>query len=157
RLAHELSADPALAQRAAQGAGECGLARPVDALDRDQHAFGHGGNVVQTRSLAPSSMRPVSSETASEIWGPAAGHPHAAAVLGPVVQRATSPSHSYLFHGPAGSGKRALAREFAAALLAEGASSPGTVAERVARESHPDLTWVRASGAAEMLVGDIDE
>ena len=25
------------------------------------------------------------------------------------------------------------------------------------RESHPDLTWVRASGAAEMLVGDIDE
>jgi DNA polymerase-3 subunit delta' len=102
-------------------------------------------------------MRPVISETASEIWPPAAAHPHAAAVLGPAVQRTIIPSHSYLFHGPAGSGKRALAREFAAALLPEGASSPDTVAERVARESHPDLTWVRASGAAEMLVGDIDE
>jgi DNA polymerase-3 subunit delta' len=94
---------------------------------------------------------------ATETWPPAASHPHAAAVLGPAVQRTASPSHSYLFHGPAGSGKRALAREFAAALLTEGASSPDTVAERVRRESHPDLTWVRASGAAEMLVGDIDE
>jgi DNA polymerase-3 subunit delta' len=27
----------------------------------------------------------------------------------------------------------------------------------VARDSHPDLTWVRASGAAEMLVADIEE
>ncbi len=96
-------------------------------------------------------------EPATVTWGPAQAHPHAAAVLGPAVRRATSPSHSYLFHGPAGSGKRALAREFAAALLSEGASSPDTVAERVRRESHPDLTWVRASGAAEMLVGDIDE
>ena len=40
--------------------------------------------------------------------------------------------------------------------LADGASSPETVAERVQRDSHPDLTWVRASGAAEMLVGDIE-
>ena len=78
-------------------------------------------------------------------------------MLGPAVQGTSFPSHSYLFHGPAGSGKRALAREFAAALLAEGASAADTVAERVRRESHPDLTWVRASGAAEMLVGDIDE
>jgi DNA polymerase III subunit delta' len=83
-------------------------------------------------------------------------HPHAAAVLGPVVSAATPPSHAYLFHGPAGAGKRELARQFAAALLAEGASSPETVAERVLRGSHPDLTWVRASGAAEMLVGDIE-
>jgi DNA polymerase-3 subunit delta' len=102
-------------------------------------------------------MRRMEREAAMETWGPAAAQPHAAAVLGPAVQHATTPSHSYLFHGPAGSGKRALAREFAAALLVEGASSPGTVAERVRRESHPDLTWVRASGAAEMLVGDIDE
>ena len=35
--------------------------------------------------------------------------PHAAAVLGPVVRGATPPSHAYLFHGPAGAGKRALA------------------------------------------------
>ncbi len=67
------------------------------------------------------------------------------------------PSHAYLFHGPAGTGKRAVARAFAAALLAAGARDPGAVAERVARDSHPDLTWVTPSGAAEMLVGDIEE
>ena len=31
------------------------------------------------------------------------------------------------------------------------------MAERVARGSHPDLTWVTPSGAAEMLVADIEE
>jgi DNA polymerase-3 subunit delta' len=31
------------------------------------------------------------------------------------------------------------------------------VAERVARDVHPDLTWVTPSGAAEMLVADIEE
>jgi DNA polymerase-3 subunit delta' len=87
----------------------------------------------------------------------AARHPHAAAVLGPALAPGGRPSHAYLFHGPAGSGKRAIARGVAAALLAEGAASPDTVAERVGRDSHPDLTWVRPSGAAEMLVGDIDE
>jgi len=86
-----------------------------------------------------------------------ARHPHAAALLGPALAASGRPSHAYLFHGPAGSGKRAIARGFAAALLAEGAAAPDTVAERVARDSHPDLTWVRPSGAAEMLVGDIDE
>jgi len=68
-----------------------------------------------------------------------------------------TPSHAYLFHGPAGTGKRTVARAFAAALLQEGARTPGTVAERVARDSHPDLTWVRPSGAAEMLVADIEQ
>ncbi len=84
-------------------------------------------------------------------------HPHARAVLGPVLQGTVGPSHAYLFHGPAGTGKRAVARAFAAALLADGARTPGTVAERVARDSHPDLTWVTPSGAAEMLVADIEE
>jgi DNA polymerase III subunit delta' len=84
-------------------------------------------------------------------------HPHAAAVLAPALAPGGTPSHAYLFHGPAGAGKREVARAMAAALLAKGASSPETVAERVGRESHPDLTWVRPSGAAEMLVGDIDE
>jgi len=87
----------------------------------------------------------------------AARHPHAAAVLGPALAEGGRPSHAYLFHGPAGSGKRAVARGLAAALLTEGAANPRTVAERVARDSHPDLTWVRPSGAAEMLVGDIEE
>ncbi len=84
-------------------------------------------------------------------------HPHARAVLLPVLSGGGSPNHAYLFHGPAGTGKRAIARAFAAAVLQEGARTPDTVAERVARDSHPDLTWVRPSGAAEVLVSDIEE
>jgi DNA polymerase-3 subunit delta' len=84
-------------------------------------------------------------------------HPHARAVLAPALESDGAPSHAYLFHGPAGTGKRAIARAFAAALLAEGARDPGAVDERVARGTHPDLTWVTPSGAAEMLVGDIEE
>jgi DNA polymerase-3 subunit delta' len=83
--------------------------------------------------------------------------PHARAVLLPALAPHGRPSHAYLFHGPAGTGKRAIARAFAAALLADGARSPETVAERVARGSHPDLTWVTPSGAAEMLVADVEE
>jgi DNA polymerase-3 subunit delta' len=75
----------------------------------------------------------------------------------PVIERSVRPSHAYLFHGPAGTGKRSIARAFAAALLAEGASDPDAVAARVRRGSHPDLTWVTASGATEMLVADIEQ
>src|SRR3954471_4203033 len=75
-------------------------------------------------------------------------HPHARAVL-----RTDAPSHAYLFHGPAGAGKRAVAREFAAELLA-GADAGARA--RVLSGAHPDLTWVTPSGAAEMLVGDIE-
>jgi DNA polymerase III subunit delta' len=84
-------------------------------------------------------------------------HPHARAVLAPALPPHGTPSHAYLFHGPAGTGKREVARAFAAALLIDGARQPETVAERVARDSHPDLTWVRPSGATEMLVADIEE
>jgi DNA polymerase III subunit delta' len=84
-------------------------------------------------------------------------HPHARALLLPALAPQGHPSHAYLFHGPPGTGKRTIARAFATALLAEGAREPGTVAERVRRDSHPDLTWVRPSGAAEMLVSDIEE
>jgi len=84
-------------------------------------------------------------------------HPHARALLASVLAGTDPPSHAYLFHGPAGTGKRTIARAFAAALLAHGAGDPEAVTERVARGSHPDLTWVTPSGAAEMLVSDIDE
>ncbi len=90
------------------------------------------------------------------------GHPHAQALLLPVLPRdgerpTREPAHAYLFHGPHGAGKRTVARAFAAALLAEGARAPEAVAGRVARDAHPDLTWVTPSGAGEMLVADIDQ
>ena len=84
-------------------------------------------------------------------------HAHARAVLIPALPPEGEPSHAYLFHGPAGTGKRAVARAFAAALLADGAADPDSVRGRVARGAHPDLTWVTASGASEMLVADIEE
>lgn len=87
-------------------------------------------------------------------------HPHARAVLGPALAPGGSPSHAYLLHGPAGAGKRQIARALAAALLADGSGEEARargVSERVQRGTHPDLTWVRPSGAAEMLVSDIDE
>jgi DNA polymerase-3 subunit delta' len=83
-------------------------------------------------------------------------HPHAQALLVPALPPG-SPSHAYLFAGPAGAGKRAIARAFAAALIADGAPAGSQAAERVERGTHPDLTWVVPSGAAEMLVADIAE
>lgn len=84
-------------------------------------------------------------------------HPHARALLLPALPPNGRPSHAYLFHGPEGTGKRSVARGFAAALLADGARDPEGVRERVERDAHPDLTWVTPSGASEVLVSDIDE
>jgi DNA polymerase-3 subunit delta' len=84
-------------------------------------------------------------------------HPHARAVLGAALPPDGRPSHAYLFHGPAGAGKRAVARAFAAALLADGAPDPAGAALRVEHGVHPDLTWVVPTGATEMLVSDVDE
>lgn len=83
-------------------------------------------------------------------------HPHARAVLEPALPPGQA-SHAYLFAGPAGAGKRAVARAFAAALIGDGASAGSGAVERVMRGTHPDLTWVVPSGASEMLVSDIDE
>jgi DNA polymerase III subunit delta' len=82
-------------------------------------------------------------------------HPHARAVLGAALAPGARPSHAYLFHGPAGTGKRATARAFAAELLADGAAEPDRVRARVTGGVHPDLTWVAPSGAHEMRVEDV--
>jgi len=82
-------------------------------------------------------------------------HPHAAAVLGAAL--AGRPSHAYLLHGPAGSGKREAARAVAAELLARGAPDPDGARVRVRHGAHPDLTWVTPSGAHEMLRRDVDD
>jgi DNA polymerase-3 subunit delta' len=79
-------------------------------------------------------------------------HPHAAAVLGAALDG--RPAHAYLLHGPAGTGKRAAARDFAAALLAGDSESARA---RVEHGTHPDLTWVAPSGAHEMLRRDVQE
>ncbi len=84
-------------------------------------------------------------------------HPHARAVLRGALPPDGFASHAYLFRGPAGTGKRTVARAFAAALLADGSTDPAGAAERVMRGCHPDLSWIAPSGAAEMLVSDIDE
>jgi len=81
--------------------------------------------------------------------------PHATAVLGAALREA--PSHAYLLHGPAGSGKREAARAFAAELLARDARDPENARARVHHGAHPDLTWVAPSGAHEMLRRDVDE
>ena len=66
-------------------------------------------------------------------------HPQARMALAAAL--AGGPSHAYLFHGPAGVGKRTVARAFAAELLAEGAADPEACAARVAarRPPRPDL------------------
>jgi DNA polymerase III subunit delta' len=82
-------------------------------------------------------------------------HPQAQMVLSTALD--TGPSHSYLFHGPAGVGKRSAARAFAGELLVEGDPDPEGVRRRVEHGSHPDLTWVRPTGAHVMRVEDVEE
>lgn len=82
--------------------------------------------------------------------------PNARALLGPVLLPGGRPSHAYLFHGPGGAGKRAVARAVAAELLSEASPDPQSARSRVASGSHPDLTWVSPGGAHEILVSDID-
>ena len=81
--------------------------------------------------------------------------PRARIALESALRDESALSHAYLFHGPPGAGKRAAARAFAAALLAEGADDPGDVERRVRSGVHPDITWVEPRGAHEILVDDV--
>ncbi|HYY06535.1 MAG TPA: AAA family ATPase [Candidatus Limnocylindria bacterium] len=83
-------------------------------------------------------------------------HPHARMVLGSALASG-SPSHAYLFHGPPGTGKRTAARALAAELLAGGEDDEDAARTRVLHGTHPDLTWVRPTGAHVMRVSDVEE
>jgi DNA polymerase-3 subunit delta' len=83
-------------------------------------------------------------------------HPHARMVLGAALA-AGDASHAYLFHGPPGTGKRTAARALAAELLAAAESDQEAARRRVLAGTHPDLTWVKPTGAHVMRVSDVEE
>lgn len=66
---------------------------------------------------------------------------------------ASGPSHAYLFRGPRGAGKAAVARTFAAEILAAEASDPDDARRRalIDPSPHPDLVWLRPRGAQHMV------
>src|SRR3954453_23748995 len=109
------------------------------------------GSPAALRSAAPPSI------VGRAVLAALEPHPHAAAVLGAALEPERGPAHAYLLHGPAGTGKRAAARAFAAELLSRGARDPANARVRVQHGSHPDLTWVAPSGAHEMLRRDVGE
>jgi DNA polymerase-3 subunit delta' len=86
-------------------------------------------------------------EAGVDLWGEVVGQDAAVAELRAAV---ATPVHAYLLVGPRGSGKRALARAFAAALLSR--DRTGDDAARHARlalaEVHPDLTMIERRGAS---------
>ncbi len=81
-----------------------------------------------------------------DVWADVIGQDHAVAHL---TAAAVNPVHAYLLVGPAGSGKRAAARAFAALLLSAGTT--GDDAERHIRlalaEAHPDLHVIEPTTA----------
>jgi DNA polymerase-3 subunit delta' len=66
---------------------------------------------------------------------------------------ASGPSHAYLFRGPRGAGKSAVARVFAAEILAAGAADPEDARRRALLDPspHPDLVWLTPRGAQHMV------
>jgi DNA polymerase III subunit delta' len=88
------------------------------------------------------------STTATDVddpWSGVVGQPGAVRLM---AAAAREPVHAYLLVGPSGSGKRALARGFAATVLA--GNSTGADRERHIRlalaEQHPDLRVVEPEG-----------
>jgi DNA polymerase-3 subunit delta' len=83
---------------------------------------------------------------ATSPWDSVIGQPDAVAAL---QATASQPSHAYLLQGPRGAGARAVARAFAAVILADGlAGDEAARAEQLALdEKHPDLHVFERTGA----------
>ncbi len=101
-------------------------------------------------SAAPPPPAPVADPaeaSGDDPWAQVVSQPGAIRQLEAAVD---APVHAYLLAGPPGSGKRALARGFAGALLAAGTSS-GDDRRRHVRlalaEQHPDLRVVEPEGS----------
>jgi DNA polymerase-3 subunit delta' len=71
---------------------------------------------------------------------------------------AAGPTHAYALFGPAGTGKRAAARAFAAELLAAASADPERARRRALADPspHPDLAWLRPPGN-QHLVDEVRE
>jgi DNA polymerase-3 subunit delta' len=83
--------------------------------------------------------------TSTDIWSEVVGQTKAVAEL---QAAALAPVHAYLIVGPRGSGKRSLARAFAATLLSEGRDDADRVISLALAEEHPDLVIVERVGAS---------
>jgi DNA polymerase-3 subunit delta' len=77
--------------------------------------------------------------------------PRVRAALGAALE--SGPSHAYLFRGPRGAGKRAVARAFAAEILASGVDDPDDARRRALLDPspHPDLVWLAPTGAQHLV------
>lgn len=82
----------------------------------------------------------------SELWAKVVGQADAVALLDGAAR---NPVHAYLLVGPPGSGKRAAARAFAAALLcADGGDATCRDCRLALAGAHPDVREVERVGAA---------
>ena len=78
-------------------------------------------------------------------WSAIVGQPDAVAVL---QTAATNPLHAYLLTGPAGSGKRAAARAFAATVVSPVGGGDTRSARLAGSGEHPDVVEVERVGAS---------
>jgi DNA polymerase III subunit delta' len=87
----------------------------------------------------------------AEFENSAEHQPRARMVLSSALE--SGPSHAYLFKGPRGAGKAAVARAFAAEILASGTADPEDSRRRALLDPspHPDLVWLRPPGAQHMV------
>jgi DNA polymerase-3 subunit delta' len=78
----------------------------------------------------------------ADVFAALAGQPQAAELLRHAVA-SDHVAHAYAFVGPAGSGRKAAAQAFAAALVSHGGASASRAADRIARGVHPDVHLIQ--------------